>query len=295
MGWVKDYFSFSKRERRAFIALLVLIVIFILLPELYNPRRPAPVITSIGAPLSQDSLSPTASTEDEWQPGPEPSLRQPATLFYFDPNTLDEAGFIKLGLPQRTARTIIKYRGKGGRFRRAEDLRKIYSLSPDDADRIIPYARIIGTSNDQYVKRDYRSNYKRNTPVIDINTASQDDWQALPGIGPVLSKRIMDYRERIGGFSSLEQVRNTWGLPDSTFQKIGPFLRLANPSVHKVNINTAFENELMVCPGINRDVAQAIIIYRKQYGPFNTPEDLRKIVFITEEMYRQIIPCIRVK
>lgn len=295
MGWVKDYFSFSKRERRAFIALVVLIVLFILLPELYHPRRPAPVITSIGATLNKDSLSSTASTEDEWQPGPEPSLPQPATLFYFDPNTLDEAGFIKLGLPPRTARTIIKYRSKGGRFRRAEDLRKIYSLSPGDADRIIPYARITGASNDQYAKRDYRSNYKRNTPVIDINTASQDDWQALPGIGPVLSKRIVEYRERLGGFSSMEQVRNTWGLPDSTFQKIEPFLRLASPSVHKVNINTAFENELMVCPGINRDVAQAIIIYRKQHGPFSSPDELRKIVFITDEMYRQIIPCIRVK
>ena len=48
--------------------------------------------------------------------------------------------------------------------------------------------------------------------VVNINTASATEWDALPGIGEVLSKRVVNYRAALGGFVSVDQVANVYGL-----------------------------------------------------------------------------------
>ena len=281
------------------IALLVIICGFIFLPDLFTSKKaPAAISEQVKKELnsSANSNDKVGRTEDRWQTLNEPQQNKVIRLFQFDPNTLDEEGFIELGVPERTARTIINYRSKGGRFRKPDDLRKIYSLKKEDADRIIPYARI--AADHTYTDRDYRDQYstrtfpKASVSAIDINTATIDEWRALPGIGEVLSARIVRFRQSIGGFSSIEQVAKTYGLRDSTFQLIKPYLKLAVPAVNKININTAHENELMECSAVSKDIAQAIVIYRKQKGPFRTLDDLKKIVFINEEMFNRIAPCL---
>lgn len=297
MSWLKDYFSFTRKERTAFIILLLLIAGFVFLPDLFPPRRTA-------AALSADVQKELAATrgkavQDTGETNaPYAGDEQEAVvLFYFDPNTLGPEGFIKLGLPERTARTIINYRSKGGRFRKAEDLRKIYSLRQTDADRIIPYVRIASAeavSPYDHEKSKEKKN-ARKIGAIDINTATIEEWKSLPGIGDVLGARILAFRERLGGFASINQVSKTYGLRDSVFQAILPYLELGNPAVNKIDINTAFEKELAECSAITPDIAKAIIIYRKQHGPFQSIEDLKKIVFITEETFRSIAPCVKVK
>lgn len=299
MSWFKDYFSFSRKERNAFIVLLLIIAGFIYLPNLFSPKKATTAISQQikqSVKTSQDNPSPNEN--ESWQtPFSAPEQKKKVRLFAFDPNTLDEDGFIALGLPERTARTIINYRNKGGKFRKPDDLRKIYSLKKEDADRIVPYARIessnhYSNSYNLYKKEEYSNNRKTVVP-IDINTATIEEWKSLPGIGEVLSARIVKFRQSIGGFSSINQVAKTYGLKDSTFQFILPYLKLAAPVVNKININTAFENELMECSVITKDIAQAIIINRKQKGKFQSVEDLKRIVFITEEMFQKISPCIK--
>lgn len=303
MSWFKDYFSFSRKERNAFIGLVLIIAGFIYLPNFFSPKKSTIAIS----PQLQKEIVKRTSVKDQspeenesWQtPFSAPEQKKKVRLFAFDPNTLDEDGFIALGLPERTARTIINYRNKGGKFRKPDDLRKIYSLKKEDADRIVPYARIessnhYSNSYNSYKKEEYSNNRKTVVP-IDINTATIEEWKSLPGIGEVLSARIVKFRESIGGFSSINQVAKTYGLKDSTFQFILPYLKLAAPVVNKININTAFENELMECSVITKDIAQAIIINRKQKGKFQSVEDLKRIVFITEEMFQKISPCIKVE
>jgi competence ComEA-like helix-hairpin-helix protein len=295
MSWLKDYFSFSKRERNAFIVVILLIVTFIFLPDFFTARK-APTATSeeIRKEVAASKVATTREADDEdeeWRtPFANPAEKKQFKLFPFDPNTLDEEGFIALGLPQRTARTIVNYRNKGGRFRKAGDLRKIYSLRKEDADRIIPFARVesAGTTPREFKNKTYSAS------AIDINTATAEEWKSLPGIGDILSDRIVKFRDRLGGFASIEQVAKTFGLRDSTFQLIKPFLKLASPVTNKVNINTAYESELLECAAISADVAKAIVIYRKQHGNFQTIDDLKKIVFMTDEMFQKIAPHVKV-
>jgi competence protein ComEA len=303
MSWLKDYFSFSKRERNAFIIVIILIGGFIFLPDFFSTKKaPVPIPGEVKKNLAEQRLSSKEHIVEAGENGQDhynsPGRPVQVRLFAFDPNTLDEEGFITLGLPERTARTIINYRNKGGRFRKPEDLRKIYSLKKEDADRIIPYARIqssdkYASNYPRYSKEEYNSK-SHTTEPIDINTATIEEWRSLSGIGEVLSARIVKFRERLGGFSSIDQVAKTYGLKDSTFQLIRPFLKLANPAVNKININTAYENELLECTEISPDIAKAIVIYRKQHGEFQAVDDLKKIVFITEEMFRKIAPHVKV-
>jgi competence ComEA-like helix-hairpin-helix protein len=111
----------------------------------------------------------------------------------------------------------------------------------------------------------------------------------LPGIGSKLAARIVNFREKLGGFYSVEQVGETYGVPDSTFQKIKNRL-VVNSEVRKVNINLATKEELKTHPYIRWQLANAIVEYRNQHGPFKSLEDLKKIVLVDEINFKKIIP-----
>ena len=137
---LKDWFSFSKKERLGIIALLAIIVFFIMLPELYVPDLESPKLdSSILGSLESNSTETIVSTSTNRHPLNDLLAK---SEFYFDPNTLNEMGWQKLGINQNTIRTIINYRNKGGRFRHPTDIRKIWGLMPSDADRLIPFIQI---------------------------------------------------------------------------------------------------------------------------------------------------------
>jgi competence protein ComEA len=130
--------------------------------------------------------------------------------------------------------------------------------------------------------------------VIDINTADTSALIALPGIGSKLSQRIIMFRDKLGGFYKIEQVAETFGLPDSTFQKIKTRLVLINSSVRQININTATVEELKSHPYLRYAIANAIIQYRNQHGNFSSPDDLKKVVAVTEEVFAKVFPYLKI-
>ncbi|MFT4155658.1 ComEA family DNA-binding protein [Parafilimonas sp.] len=234
----KEWFVFTRRDRNAAFILLAILAIIIVLPWfLPSEKLDMHVDATLQAELDKyrnDSAPESARPFYAAANYADTSETDTATheLFYFDPNTLSEGGFIQLGLSPKTAHTIINYRGKGGHFKTPEDIRKIYSLSKADADRIVPYIRIAAankqttpaaekaqTSNEP--KPPYRGSQLKKT---EINAAAAEDWKAFPGIGDVLANRIIKFRASIGGFKSVDQVAKTYGLSDSVFQLIKPYL-----------------------------------------------------------------------
>jgi competence ComEA-like helix-hairpin-helix protein len=116
----------------------------------------------------------------------------------------------------------------------------------------------------------------------------------LPDIGSKLARRIISFRDKLGGFHSVEQVKETYGLPDSTFQKISSLLQVATDAVHRIDINTADLNTLAQHPYIGRNIANAIVKYREQHGPFKSLNDLQEIVLITSEIFKKIVQYLAV-
>src|SRR6185503_6381802 len=158
-------------------------------------------------------------------------------LFYFDPNTISSADWKRLGLRDKTIQTIEKYLSKGGHFYKTEDLQKVYGLHKDEYERLLPHVKIESktlASSEQFVspkpgnETQLSKSYTAKYAAIDINTADTSALISLPGIGNKLASRIVNFRDKLGGFYSIEQVGETYGLPDSTFQKIKQWLRLDN-------------------------------------------------------------------
>ena len=221
------------------------------------------------------------------------------SLFYFDPNSLPAEGWKKLGLHEKTIHTIQNYLAKGGHFHKPEDLEKVYGLYKDQYQKLVPFVRIKANaenSQNNYDIKDRSSSkyttadkFPRNT-AIDINIADTNAFISLPGIGNKLASRIVNFRDKLGGFYSVDQVGETYGLPDSTFIKIKPRLLLQTMELKKININTATKDEMKTHPYISWNLANAIIEYRNQHGQFSSLEDLKKITLITEAAYVKILP-----
>ncbi|MEO6134679.1 MAG: helix-hairpin-helix domain-containing protein [Ginsengibacter sp.] len=310
--FAKDYLTFSRKERLGIIILIFGIVILTLLPNFFSyfiteKKYETDSFKKELARLKIDSSDRRDFNKKKFSNyvdySKSNSNAQPinAVLFYFDPNKATEADWIKLGVREKTALTIQKYISKGGKFRTAEDLKKVYGLNKLDVDRLVPFVKIEEPEN-KYASFEKKENtnapfsYKPRTIVnVDINLADTTAYIALPGIGSKLSLRIISFRDKLGGFYSIEQVAETFLLPDSTFLKIKPFLVLSNMSVRKININTALLDELKAHPYIRYTIAKVIVEYRNQHGNFTTVEQLKKINLITEEIFQKVKPYLTVE
>jgi len=302
----KDYFTFSKKERVAVAILLLLIASFIAAPYFYSVTPKPPVLNkalsdfvanSKVAQLPQDSMAETGET---FIGSPGKKVTTTFSLFPFDPNTISVEEWKRLGVNDKTIRTILNYRSKGGSFRTPEDIRKIWGMKKDDADRIIPYVQIAETELHPFNKEKNNSQNRqpvtgnRKPTIIDINTATIEDWKVLPGIGDALANRIVNYRERMGGFTNESQVKKTYGISDSVFQLIAPYLKTDPTSIPRLDLNTASAYDLKMRTNIPDAIAKAIVVYHQQYGPYAAVSDLKKIVFLNDSLFQQIARFVKV-
>jgi len=242
----KDYFYFSKKERIAVFILLTIIGVFIILPFFFSPHFKKPAVDLqlqqqlLASQYAKNRTDTVADSVDVYKEHLHPTTNKSTInkehLFYFDPNTLDLAGWQRIGLSDKTIHTILNYRNKGGLFKQSEDVRKIYGLKKEDADLLIPYVQI-KSINEQHQHEQSRENLNddqkhapptKNLKKIDINSATAEEFKSLPGIGDVLSNRIIKFRSSIHGFKSIEDVRKTYGLSDSAYQLILPYLAINN-------------------------------------------------------------------
>jgi competence ComEA-like helix-hairpin-helix protein len=314
MKWkefVLDYLTFSKRDRIGIVILLVVIMTVFLMPSVISKTNTKHTgnDTAWVASLKKleikeadnnydDQYDEENSNNYQYDRGANTySIKTKGDLFVFDPNTLTFEGWQKLGLRDKTIRTIQNYLSKGGKFKKPEDLKRIYGLLPIEVDRISPYIKIV---TEQPGNNSFVNNTTAETPPvktytsrnhsIDINTADTTAFIALPGIGSKLAARIINFRDKLGGFYSIHQVGETFGLPDSTFQKIKQYLKLENSSIRKININTATADELKAHPYIRYNIANTIIAYRNEHGLYAKVEDIKKVMAVTDEIYSKISP-----
>lgn len=307
MNWkdfVKDYLRFTKRDRIGILCILGLVGIVFLLPRLFaKDKKELALIEDSVLANAIDTLETKSSKAKEYPTDNNTVYQYEASqsnnfskgeLFEFDPNTLSATGWKSLGLNDRTIKTIINYRTKGGKFYKAEDLKKIWGIPEGFYDRVENYIRITSAEK----KNDFRSDYpkpvyekkERSVTVVNVNADDTSAFIALPGIGSKLAYRITNFRDKLGGFYSVEQIKETYGLPDSTFQKIKPYLNVNADVVKKININTATKDELKLHPYIKWNLANAIVEYRNQHGSYKNLQELKNIVLIDDATFEKIVP-----
>ena len=238
---------------------------------------------------------------------PEPATAITIEQFVFDPNTASEESLGRLGFDERTAKQIINYRNKGGVFRIKNDLFKIYSIDSALVQSLMVFIDLpVTVKKKTYpVKRPGKeSSVKDNRPVVtskpqpvekfDLNLADTAMLQTVNGIGSVLSKRIITFRDKLGGFVYDTQVYEVYNLDSVVAEKLLEVSFLNEQSrVQKININAVSQETLESHPYISRKQARLIVAYRNQHGKFNTGDDLLKVYLVNEPDVHRLLPYLQ--
>lgn len=184
--------------------------------------------------------------------------------FAFDPNTASEEDLVKLGFKPRTAQTLIKFRSKGFTFRNKEDLKKIYGMSERLYQKLEPYIVIRNSTNNKV--SDSKTSDKKNinaSKKLELNSADSLSLIELKGIGPGYAKRILKYRALLGGFVSIDQIKEIYGMNDELFELIKQQCSIDPKLITKININSVEFKALNKHPYINYELTKHIFNFKK--------------------------------
>ena len=215
--------------------------------------------------------------------------------FYFDPNNLSPDDWRKLGLSDKQIAVIKNYEKKGGRFKDKSDVRKMYSINEKLYKMLEPYIRIKVEAATENITNKTTLVYDKfetnKAEQIDINTCDTTALMSLKGIGTVLSKRILKYKEVLGGFYRTEQLKEVYGVTSETYDLIKDYVTVSNlEGIKKIDINQIDANSLGKHPYLSPKDAKLIVNYRDQHGSYANIEDLTKIGTLSDLAIAKIAP-----
>lgn len=293
-----NWLSFGKNERKAMLGIFLFIAMAMLFPLLIAHFFPEEALVVEIATL--DALQAPNDHQSDTQEKRQTQETRSAELFYFDPNRATLEDWLRLGISRRTAMVILHYREKGGRFHTGQDLLKIYGFQPADYQRLAPYVQIAGdTEKPGYARIPATAELNKSSHAdqkqsflqqkIELNSADTLLFMQLPGVGATYARRIIRYRERLGGFYRVDQLREIPYLPDSIVQRMLPWVSVDTDLVRHIDLNTAQLGELAAHPYIGYALARLMIAYREQHGPYQQVADLQKLVLVDEQIYRKLV------
>ena len=302
---IKEFFHFGKSERNA-IAILILAILFAFLvpvylrslrePEVYNNEAFTKEIDQ----FLKESEKVAAANQREFdfkRPDKSAAIDR-INPFPFDPNLLDEQGWIKLGFTASQASGIMKFRAKGGKFRAKEDVKKLYVVDDEIYALLEPFIEINEAGRPvTYPEKEGAKNKPRGEYVphrAEINGADSTELVKVRGIGPAFAKRIMRHRDKLGGFSDIGQLHEVFGMDSARFIQIEQYLYIDQSLIKKINVNTASLDELRSHPYIDYYIAKSIVDKRIQKGAFNELNELKEISLIYETLFTKLSPYLTV-
>jgi len=283
----KSYFSLSKGERVGMFVLIGLILLLTVPPFfVIKTSKETTNFDSFDSLVNQ--LNQNSKETIVEQRGKNQSNKSQSIRFEFNPNTIEEAGLIELGFTSYLAKRIANFRSKGGSFKNADDLYKIYGIDSGLVTELKPFISIPSVNNEEnkpFEKSAYNNKGQKKSEIpTDINIADTIELKKIYGIGSKLANRIVVYREKLGGFYSYSQLNEVWGLNPSLIELLQKKFVVNRETIKKININTVEQKTLEQHPYIGFKTAKNIMAYKKQHGKFNTIEDLRKIISLKDSV-----------
>lgn len=316
MNWFWDNICLKKADRAGMFAFLSILFVLLLikwyLVVFYEPQSVVnythafDTMEYVGAePLGKESTTLPLYAEKKSSRKPQivknktkphqSKISEPKMLFAFDPNTINKDSLLLLGLSKYAANNILKYREKGGLFKKASDLNRIYGLDENVYNSIQSYIRIkeevkkqSPIKNSTFQIENRTSKWPNKKPLlalrsIEINRADTTAFKSLRGIGSVYANRIVKFRNSLGGYFTVDQIRDVWGVSDSLFIAIEPYLTIDTSYLVKKNINLLEKEKLIKHPYIDWKKAKAIISYKKMHGHYQSIDDFKNLHGIEED------------
>jgi competence ComEA-like helix-hairpin-helix protein len=141
----------------------------------------------------------------------------------------------------------------------------------------------------------YVSNKLKPGETVELNTADSATLTRVHGIGPSFARRIIAYRNKLGGFITKDQLKEVYGLDTEKYTEINDEIDIDASRIKKIFINTVDFEQLRRFPYLSYKQANAVIQYRAQHGDYKSMEDMRPIAILNEDILRKIAPYITFK
>ena len=226
----------------------------------------------------------------------------------FDPNTADSSTLVHLGLKKWQASNMLKYRAKGGRYRKAEDMKKLYGMTDSMYQALLPYIQIDTLAIQQYRDSIHRSridtvqtdslpryvSLKRDT-LLNLRTADTTELKLIRGIGSYRAQQIVRYRKQLGGFTSVEQLHEIKALKPLLSDTLSADSLLAHfwldsIIVDPLPVNSASLERLQRHPYLSFEQAKAIYELRRRKSRLTSIEPLQRLECFTPDELQRIEP-----
>lgn len=314
---LRNLLYFSSTEQRGILLLCLLILLILCAPPVY--RHCSALLADRQELPQNDSLQMEyqafkASLQAKAYPGRKREEHaRPLTPFVFDPNTADSADLCRMGLSDRIVRNVMRYRRKGGRFRQPSDFRKIYGLTDEQYTALAPYIRIVSPSADAgqpspdqpvpplrhpapvvLFRPDRTTDSLQRIPkypagtVIELNRADTTELKRIPGIGSGIARLITAYRQRLGGFHHIEQLKDI----NLDFEQLRPWFRIDTTAIRRLHLNRADIEQLRHHPYLNFYQAKAIVEWRKKHGRLHSLKPFLLYEEFTEDDFKRLQPYV---
>jgi len=299
----KDFFYFSRGQRLGIVLLMLLIALSIVinafLPRFYpkeenkDPAFLNEVSEFRKSLVVRDSLRKLAWDEKYKYRYSQKMFSynkntEAYTLFGFNPNEIDSSQFVRLGLKPFITHNILKFRAKGGVFRTKSAFAKVYGITPEKYKELEPYIQLpeIVEYKKDSVKPANESKWAN--LKVELNSADTTELMQVKGIGRFYAKSIIRFRQQTGGFVSVDQLSELYGMTEQNFEKIKSFCTVNTNLVQKIKVNTASVERLKSHPYLNFYQAKAIYELRRNKGKLHSVKELKEIEELSPEQLSKI-------
>ena len=268
---ISSYFKFSRNQRSAIFFLFGIIIILQLVYFFVDFSSFSKV-----SPEKEKWLSLQSQIDSMKQE----KLNYVPKIYPFNPNFITDYKGYKLGMSVSEIDRLLAFRKENKYVNSPQEFQAVTKVSDSLLNAISPYFKFPDWVNNKkkfatYKKYPYTAFAKKEKIVIiDINTASQEDLIKIYGIGEAISLRILKFKESLGGFVSMEQMNDVWGLSPEVIENLNSHFKvLTPPNVKKVDINNASIKELSQFPYFNYQLAKQIVTFRSMNVDFKKFDD----------------------
>ncbi|MFT3793858.1 ComEA family DNA-binding protein [Flavobacterium sp.] len=268
---LRPYFNYTKSQRNGLAVLFLLIVALQLVyhfADFSAIEKPDPKKQRwLAVQSAIDSMGKVSRREKK------------PKIYPFNPNFITDFKGYKLGMSVQEIDRLLAFRNTDRYVNSAQEFQKVTGVSDSLLRQIAPYFKFPDWVQNRKTAHYPISQYEKpKLAVLDINTATQDDLKKIYGIGDGLSERILKEKEKLGGFVSMEQMQDIWGLSPEVIGRLRQSFKVEHPQqVRKININEASVKELAQFPYFRYALAKSIVTYRSMNGLLKSSEDLLKI------------------
>ncbi len=222
-------------------------------------------------------------------------------LFKFNPNTADSVSLCQLGIKPYIVKNILKYRRKGGKFYNAKGFSRIYGLSKSKFNELEPYIEIEKKAIEKdtllSIKRSKDTTIQKQTVIlkpIELNSADTAQLIKIKGIGKYTANAILYYRKRLGGYVSVQQIKEIKRIRPENIEKIIKFFVVDTSKITKINVNKATVEQLKRHPYIFYFTkAKAIYDYRRDKIKLHNIEELEVLDELTPNDIKRLKPYLK--